>query len=430
MQTLPNFLDSAREGVKNSGFRWKFVELPLNKKLAINHNLKLAQFLQVPELIENNSLSTLEQNIGIRIAILDENDNCLGTSLVVKAEFSSCSYLSGISKENLTSSIIISDIAVEYKYRQELLPSLLYFTLRRGRIWGRTTVISFTSEENTSTAVTELIKLNRTVESINNENAINKYHTYWQRLDFSIYHAWKATSEQSALLLRQYFVPEAVEILKLWMESFFETSWFQAVHNGTLTKEQYIYTLSNTYQYVRHTTRLIGRAVGFSHDQKLRSHWINHLDGEIDHEVIIERDLKHLDADVNYVINGMVPNVATQEFMVAQESAIAFHQDPVLLMAAPFVAEGFTSHLDKSFIKSLEDCASKWGLINPKLATKFFTSHVSFDGGSDGHWENICTSLPQFLNDDIQLQHFLNINRLCMNAFENSYSSYINDLLF
>ena len=207
------------------------------------------------------------------------------------------------------------------------------------------------------------------------------------------------------------------------------TPYFKAAHDGTLSREQYIYSLSNLHQFVRWTTRLLGRAVSLSDDPELRSHFLNHLSGEVNHEVILETDLAALgpDVDVDYVVHSMVPNLATQELMVVQESLIGFHEDPVLFMAAPFAA-GFAANVTTEFIKGLTVCMERWGVPNPKKALVFFASHVHFDGGDDGHWALTRDILATHLDTDMRLQQFLNAVRLAMNGFIHCYASYVDTL--
>src|SRR5690606_17039296 len=144
------------------------------------------------------------------------------------------------------------------------------------------------------------------------------------------------------------------------------------IRQRKLTREQYVYGLSNIYQFVRQTTRLCARAVAYSTTTELRTHYIQHLNGEVNHELIIERDLTHLQEDVAYVRDFMAPNGPTQEFMAIQESLIGYHHDPVLMMASPLAAEGVSAHLDEAFVVALKDCIGSWGVERPERAAKFF----------------------------------------------------------
>jgi hypothetical protein len=228
-----------------------------------------------------------------------------------------------------------------------------------------------------------------------------------------------------------------VETLERWARPFFEGPWFRAVHEGTLSRQQYAYTIANQHLYVRWTTRLIGHAVANSHDRELRAHWIRHLGGEIDHEQLLESDLTALGMDVAFVQDAMAPSLGNREFMAMQESLIGFRRDPVMLMAAPLVAEGVASRLDQRFVEALYENVRRWGIENPKRATSFIVSHIHFDGGhkdedgehtDPGHWELTRRILERFLVDDAQLSWFLGAMRVCMDGFARSYRDYAEDL--
>ena len=117
--------------------------------------------------------------------------------------------------------------------------------------------------------------------------------------------------------------------------SFFEGAWARAIRERTMTRQQYIACLYNMHHYVRQTTRHCGRAVGASKDKELRAHWVEHLNGEINHEVSIELDLKTLGVDPSFVMDERVPTGPTKLFMSVQESAIGFYRDPVAFLGLP-----------------------------------------------------------------------------------------------
>jgi len=313
----------------------------------------------------------------------------------------------------------LSDLCVRESTGPEVLAATLYLALRRARILGYASVVTLANDSSPTWQLLNMVPLRHVAKKAFIAGA--------QRLDIAIHNAWTASGSLKPAL-RAMFVSEAVETLDLWVAGFFASPWFRAIHEGTMTREQYIYTLSSMYQFVRGTTRLIGRAVSHSDDRELRRHWLKHLHGEIDHELIIEKDLAELSADVRYVTDTMVPNVHIQQFLAVQESTIGFHQDPVLFMAAPFVAEGFSARLDKRFTDALHTVVKSWGISNPRRATMFLASHIDYDGGDDGHWETMRAIMGRYLADDAHLQRFLNVARLAMNSFSLSYSSYIEDL--
>jgi hypothetical protein len=423
--TITTPINTVQTEFTNTTKGWKLVEIPLNQEVNQTHLLN--------SLIENTDrewfthLNPIAGSDAVRVGIINQNSEWICSAIVAPAEDTSFHTLSGKSKQYLTRSIWISDITINYPDRSEILPCLLYLALRRGRIWGRKTVITYVN--NSVNFISYFLKLEKIEKCAlaTNESGVC-FLPMAQRLDIALHNAYTTASPKIQSFLRLYFVAEAVETLDLWISKFFQTAWFQAIYQGKLTRQQYIYTLSNTYQYVRFTTRLIGRAVSLSDNRDLRRHWLNHLQGEIDHEVIIENDLNHLGADVDYVVNSMIATIEAQEFILAQESILAFQQDPVIFMAAPFVAEGFSANLDGNFIDALEANAKNWGIQNPKLVTKFLASHINYDGGDDGHWEQTRAILSQFLTDNTQIQRFLNMAHLSMNSFERSYNAYVEDL--
>lgn len=364
----------------------------------------------------------------VRISILaDGGARCLGSAVVERAEESRFGEISRLSAADLSKSITISNVVLDAERGGDIMPALLYLALRRGRIWERSTVAAYITESGRQHArFAGLEPLAKIPAHVQGESA--PYIAVGQRIDLAIYGAYRAASSEMQAFLRAYFVPEAVETFEQWLGPFLKSSWFEAVYQGTLTREQYIYTLSNVHQFVRFTTRIIGRAVAYSTDRTLRNHWLNHLEGEINHEIIAEKDLEALGADVDFVVNAMVPNVSTQQFMVAQESMIGFNHDPVLLMGAPFVAEGYSGRLDGRLLEGLERCARGWGIAKPKMVTRFYASHIQYDGGSDGHWEHTQAMLGHCLTNDMQLQRFLNVIHLAKRSVEASYEDYIHEV--
>lgn len=409
---------------------WNLIEIPVAGEVGNSHLLTSNLESDAKEWLVHPI--PISGSAALRIGIFNQNDECLGSILVAPAEDSYFDAWSGVSKQNLTRSIWISDIAIPHADYDELLPCLVYLALRHGRIWGRKTVVSYINPNGSfSKGLLGLERLQKGATVTNpylDKPEESCFVPVVQRLDITLHNAYTSATPNIQSFLRQYFVPEAVATLDRWINNFLKNAWFQAVYQGTLTRQQYIYSLSNIYQYVRFTTRLIGRAVALSSQRDLRKFWLNHLQGEIDHEVIIEQDLKHLGADVDYVVNSMISIVENQEFMVIQESILAFYQDPIIFMAAPFVVESFGANLDGNFIDALEATAQGWGVQNPKLVTKFLSSHINYDGGDDGHWEQTREILSQFLIDNTQIQSFLNAMHLAMNSFERSYNAYIEDL--
>ena len=362
---------------------------------------------------------------GRRISLFD-GERCLASGVVFPAETGSLARLTGLDARDLAESVGIANVYVDPE--TQLLPVITYLLLRRARIWERHTALAHVDAALLGGA-RDLARWQplTNLASLRGLPGGSPRVPVAQRIDIAIHEAYQAMNQSQRDFVQQFFVPEAVETLEIHIDRFFKTEFFRAVHESRLSREQYVYSMSNLHQFVRFTTRLIGRAVSLSSDEDLRNHWLHHLSGEINHEKIIEKDLEFLGADVDYVVHHMVPNKHNQQFMVVQESAIAFHQDPVLFMAAPFAAEGWTARLDQRFMDGLEKSIRSWGIETPRHVTGFLASHINYDGGDDGHWEGTRKILERYITSDQMLQRFLNLVHLAMEAFENSYSSYVTE---
>ena len=370
-----------------------------------------------------------DSSAGVRVSIVEERSGkAIATALVTPAEQSTTLARFKLPVAALSRCVFVSDVWLDGGV-DGALPAVLYAALRRGRIWDRAVVCTMALDESSHDpkSAARLCDLRPLPKLPTVETGRAKWIPSAQRVDIAIHRVWTEGARFQAFHSEQ-FEAEAVETLQRWIDRFFKSPWFESIRNGTLTKEQYVYCLSNQHQFVRWTTRLIGRAVSCSHDRLMRNKWLDHLQGEINHEVIIEKDLAGLGEDVDYVVGAMQPIVPNLQFMVGQESAIAFHEDPVLFIASPFVAEGFTARLDKEFIEILRSNAKSWGIENPKHVTAFWASHVEYDGGDDGHWDHSRRVLRIYLKTERDLQRFLNAQRLACEAFLRSYTAYIEDL--
>jgi hypothetical protein len=220
------------------------------------------------------------------------------------------------------------------------------------------------------------------------------------------------------------FTDELEQTVRDRAREFYQTAFFGRIFDGNLTRTQYIESVANNHQFVRWTTRLLARLVAMTADQRLRRHFIEHLNGEIDHDVLLENDLRYLGADPDYVRCHMVPCREIQQFMVVQESVIGFHQDPVVALAVPFAIESATALMDVSFIEALRKCIGSWGYSSPGRGCTFLTSHIKTDGGEDGHWEGTKRMLRLYVRDEIRLQRCLNVANLVMDGVVRAYDAY------
>src|SRR5262249_16381724 len=92
------------------------------------------------------ALTGAATNRAVRISIMEQDgEECLGTALVTRAEDAGFQELSGLPSANLEKAVCISDIAID-PTRSDVFPVVLYMALRRGRIWGRSTVAAYIAD--------------------------------------------------------------------------------------------------------------------------------------------------------------------------------------------------------------------------------------------------------------------------------------------
>ncbi|MEM9461154.1 MAG: hypothetical protein AAGF11_43725 [Myxococcota bacterium] len=303
----------------------------------------------------------------------------------------------------------------------DLLPAIVYLALRRARILGFSNVVMLApTPDRGLRALMDLRPLTR-VGKIQPQALAG-------RLKRAIVRAYDACGEDLCELLRAHFIDEILETHRRWMDRFFSGSWTTAVRTGAITQEQYTCTLQNLHHYVRQTTRLAARGIAYAPDDTLRDHYIHHLRGEVNHEILIERDLGRLGEDVDYVKHVRVADPATAEFMVVQQSAIGFDRDPLLLLACPMAAEGISAHMGPEIMDALHQTIARWGIDEPRRVTTFLSSHIHTDGGDDGHWHAVVETVRKSLRDEAHLQRFLGVLTAACNGFEHGFNANIDEL--
>lgn len=228
-----------------------------------------------------------------------------------------------------------------------------------------------------------------------------------ERIDLAADRSARELLAEAGPIDPRVFGAEIAEVFYAWLGDLYGRGFFRAVARRTLTRAQYVYAASNMHQFVRWTTRLLGHAVAHAHDPALRTHFLGHLQGEVNHEVIIERDLAHLGEDVAYVVERMAPSPTTQQFIAIQDSLVAMHHDLIRFLASPLAAEGIASHLTPEFVENLEATIGSWGVRDPRKAMVFFSSHISTDGGEDGHWQQVLSLVYERITDDTAARRFL-----------------------
>lgn len=334
---------------------------------------------------------------------------CLAAVTVAAAERAA---LPGRAAHQLRHSVVLQGLTAEHS---ALCPLILYLGLRRARIWGRHSVVAQVGADDPQARILDL-------EPVDPGGQLRA-----QQLGLAMHRAFTACDDPQRGFCGRHMLAEACELLARHARRFADTAWVRAVKAGRLARAHYVATLASTHQYVRYTPRLLARAVAVSQDEELREHFLRHLDGERRHDKLIEADLRHLGADVDYVREHMAAGAATLAFMVVQESMIGFHQDPILFLAAPFVAEGLAAGVDPEVLPALAANIRAWGR-DPLQATRFLRSHVHLDGGDDGHWQRSCELLGRRLGDEQLQQRFLAVVQLAADAFVRCYDGHIDDL--
>jgi hypothetical protein len=388
--------------------------------LAAQASSRVAEFLaaELPGHTQGHDVALVERASG----------QCVAFASVLHAEDSSFQTRTGLPSSVLGQAAYLTRVHLSPAAPAGTQAVLLYAALRQARSWGRSMAAFLMADDDTPTArrygLTPLLAVPRM-----DLEGTGAFRAKAQRVDLMLYHASEEASKAGQLLEPLFLVGEVLDTINhLFLDKVGQSRFFQAVDAGTLTREQYVYTLTQLHQFVRYTTRLLGRCVGASPDTELRTHFIHHLKGEINHEIIIERDLAHLGEDIAYVKEVAQPNLPTREFMCTQESAIAFYDDPVLMLAAPLAAEGVSGHLGQLFVDKMNGLVASWGVKDPHKSTHFLSSHIEFDGGDDGHWQGNLTLLAKYLRTEPQLRRFLALLRVSVDATLRQWDSYVSDV--
>lgn len=379
----------------------------------------------------NASTEDLYDHCGVHIVLQSKTTGtaiaCIQTYKSETGEFADkC----GLSPEKLKSGITLTRLMVRKEYRGQSLGGLmLYLAMQEGRKWGRKRVFLYTEQGESSTLGYIAYEPVTGMRSFVPEGKQSKQVVAnTQILEYSISHCYAQLPENIRKFLQPRLATEAIDTVNQRLDLFFKNPWFDAIYNETLTKHQYIQTLGNLYQFVRLTTRILAKAVSLSEDTGMRKHFLEHLTDEIDHEIQIESDLAQVSPNlINFVKNDMIPSIPTQQFMVIQESLLAYNSDPLSYVAVPFSIEGFTARLDHKFITSLENCLAKWGVKRPARGVTFFRVHITSDGGDDGHWDNNKKFLLKYIDSETKLKKILNVIHLTMDSLERCYSSYVEE---
>lgn len=367
---------------------------------------------QLDKQIEQTNNSIIRAHITIRDTANDDTAKIT----IEKAVGSALQKRTKMTNKQLHNCVIIHSLSAD---TNQLLPLIAYFALRQARIWHCQNIIVESSDQSIEKSLCQLLKL-EPLSHCSNTNA--------QRLEYAIHLAYEQCDTQQRQFIQTYFIHEILDSFESWVSELFHNSWFTAIKTQTISKEQYIASLFNLHQFVKHTTRLAARCVALCENRELRNHYIYHLKGEVNHEVIIESDLRALRADVNYLLQSHVPHTATAGFIVLQESITGYKRDAVLMLACPFIAEGMTANIGYDFVENLFAAIRSWGIKSPESVSRFLTSHMKTDGGNDGHWLRVIYRIEEFIQTEKDMQEFINVLRLAMSSYAHGLNANIDDL--
>lgn len=368
-------------------------------------------------IINNNNLYT--DNI---VALKNSKNEIIAVINSYEADRSSL-LLQHNSKEQLSNCWFIDSLWVSTNISvSEAAPLALYVAIKAARIYNKDVVITIKNSQNNFPSMSYL-KAEIIKDFGNDEILIG------QRVEYIMLSLSEQLIGNSQDFVSNEFVQDMYKMFFHWYDQFNKSTWCNAILNHTLTRRQYISTLYNLHSYVQYTTRLCARAIAFSDDLFLRNNYIDHFRGEINHEILIQKDLAQLGEDVEYLKKYYIPNIKTKAFMTLQESTIGFYQDPVLLLACPFVAEGVSANFKIELLDNLEKIIGKWGIPEPEKAMRFLNSHVKFDGGDDGHWEGVMQILPKYITTEYDRQRFISIAKFGMDSILNSFDSNVEENL-
>jgi GNAT superfamily N-acetyltransferase len=367
---------------------------------------------------------------GTHIGVYDNHGTLLGATHIMLAERSDFGAHTGFGTAALEHAVLSSRTSVAPEARNKGVFSLLiYVAMRWARQNGRTFAVGFMEEGEPP--IKKMLGCEPILgvsprEVLGSDGKKYRVIAAHGSVDLWAQRAFNFMPRMMRSFVCANLMPEElVSSARRVISSFYDNPWFGCTYAGTLTRNQYGRAIANLHQYVRWTTRLLAQVTGQTHDRDLRAHFLDHLSGEIDHERMLEADLKAIGWDVDWVMNEMAPDPEILSFMAIQQSLVAFERDPVLFLMVPLVAEGLSAFMDQSFIDALEQCVRSWGIDNPRSATKFLRSHIHTDGGEDGHWAAVEGMLKGRIQDEAHNQRALSIIHAIGGAMNRAYANYV-----
>jgi hypothetical protein len=371
-----------------------------------------------------------QQGIHLLICDVDHGDRVVASTCAVEAERSFFAHHTGFAEHVLRDAVVSTRSTVHPDYRNKgLFSLLLYLGTREGRKAGRRWVAAFLEPGAVPGRVISGARDLKQVPPYYVRGGVSTYEVVATAVDvnYVMSNCFRRIPADLLPYLREhFFVDEIVDEVMRGARRFHEGPWFRAVEKSQLTRWQYYRTLAEMHLYVRWTTRLLGATVGITADPELRRHYLQHLGGEIDHELMLENDIAQLGFDVDYVKHYLTPSEDIRTFMSLQESLCCGpRRDPSLFLAVPFAIEALTAFLTGEFLEQLAANIASWGVAEPARAMTFITAHLRSDGGTDGHWDAARQILHRHLAGEKELQEFLSIVRLVQSSLHRAFTAWV-----
>ena len=409
-------------------FKWKILsgnELP-SAFFELRESVygKEKEYFPLGQTFDSNDIA------GQHLLVYDSNDQLVGSKFMIEAELSDFSEYSGISTDALTHCFVSGRGVVVPEHRNSgLFAYMLNIGCRYFLSKGRTTLLTYCEPGEIPAKKIlnySLIKNAHPRVVTGGSNRQYTVYPYECRTEDAIIRSFsKLDDSKKQSIIDSFYVDEIVDLVRSRTQLFYDNPFFNAVETNTLSISQYSYCLSNLHQFVRWTTRILGAAVAMSEDPNIRAHFADHLSGEVNHELWLEDDIRHLNGDVDYVKNSMVPCTGTLSFMFTQEALAGWRNDPVLFMGVPIAIEGISAMLDNLFIDNLKKCILSWGIEEPSKATRFWSSHIHTDGADEGHWVNTIKMLNKYIKNEHQHQKILKVINIVFDAMDREFCEYV-----
>lgn len=186
---------------------------------------------------------------------------------------------------------------------------------------------------------------------------------------------------------------------------------------GELTTGVYIQYLTETYHMVRHTAQMLalGAARCGNARPKLRDWFLEQLQEERDHDLLLLRDMRTLNADTAKVAASSPGRGAWG--LITQNYYMTTYGNPVGILGVASLTEG----LGATLATRLADCLNReYGL--PSNATTFLRSHGGFDVK---HMEEVKAAINELTFED-EISYVTHARRMTIYTYAQMFDDALN----